>query len=132
MATRRSQQAIVLNNTAVTGTNTYTSNWMDVSYANSVGFMINFTGTMTGAITVEASYEATQPGDPGQVLPTNWKAISYYENNLHTSVATTSITAAGTTVIELGIINATWIRVKYINATNSGIMHVHAVAKTFG
>lgn len=131
MATRRSQQAILLNNAAVSATNTYTSNWMDISYANSVGFMATFTGTMTGTLTVEASYEATQPGDPGQALPVNFKAINYYENNSHTSVSSTAIAAAGVTVIELDTISATWIRIKYVNATNSGNLTVNAVAKAF-
>lgn len=130
MATRRSQQAILLNNTAVTGTNTYTSNWMDISYANSVGAMINFTGTMTGTLTVEVSYEATQPGDPGQATPTNWKAVSFLVNSA--VAANIAVSGAATHVLETGIITATWFRVKYINATNSGTIHVHAVAKTFG
>jgi len=130
MATRRSQQAILLNTTAVTGTNTYTSNWMDISYANSVGAMINFTGTMTGTITVEVSYEATQPGDPGQATPTNWKNVSFLVNSA--VAANIAVSGAATHVLETGITTATWFRVKYINATNSGIVHVHAVAKTFG
>ncbi|MFN6269264.1 MAG: hypothetical protein ACK40T_02605 [Akkermansiaceae bacterium] len=129
MATRRSQQAILLNNTAVTGTNTYTSNWMDISYANSVGAMINFTGTMTGTITVEVSYEATQPGDPGQATPTNWKAVSFLVNSA--VAANIAVSGAATHVLETGITTATWFRVKYVNATNSGVIHIHAVAKTF-
>jgi hypothetical protein len=130
MATRRSQQTILLNSTAVTGTGTYTSNWMDVSYANSVGAMINFTGTMTGTLTVEVSYEATQPGDPGQATPTNWKAVSFLVNSA--VAANIAVSGAATHVLETGITSATWFRVKYINATNSGTIHVHAVAKTFG
>jgi hypothetical protein len=130
MATRRSQQTQLLTPTAVSSTTTYTSNWFDVSYANSVGAMINFTGTMTGTITVEVSYEATQPGDPGQATPTNWKAVSFLVNSA--VAANIAVSGAATHVLETGIITATWFRVKYVNATNSGTIHVHAVAKTFG
>jgi len=129
MATRRSQQAILLNSTAVTGTNTYTSNLMDISYANSVGAMIIFTGTMTGTLTVEVSYEPTQPGDPGQATPTHAKAVSFLVNSA--VAANIAVSGAATHVLETGITTATWFRIKYVNATNSGTIHVHAVAKTF-
>jgi hypothetical protein len=92
--------------------------------------MINFTGTMTGTLTVEVSYEATQPGDPGQATPTNWKAVSFLVNSA--VAANIAVSGANTHVLETGIITATWFRVKYVNATNSGTIHVHAVAKTFG
>lgn len=129
MATRRSQQAVILPTTAVSSTTTYTSNWFDISTANTVGAMITFTGTMTGTITVEVSYEPTQSGDPGQPAVVNSKAVSFFVNSA--VAANIAVSGAATHVLESGTTSATWFRVKYVNATNSGTIKVDAVAKRF-
>jgi hypothetical protein len=127
MATRRSQQVEILSNTAVTGTNTYTSNWMDISYASMAGGMVRITGTATGTLTIEVSYEATQPGDPSDTGPDHHKHVSFLVNSA--VAANIAISAPGTYVWETGLTNATWIRIKYVNATNTGTIHCHVVAK---
>lgn len=129
MATRRNQQAKLANNVAVSGTSTYTSNWFDVSVANTVGAMVTMTGTMTGTLTVEVSYEPVDTAAPSQITPVNFSAVSFLVNNA--TVANIAVAAAGVFVIESGITSATWFRVKYVNATNSGTFSVNAVAKAF-
>jgi hypothetical protein len=127
MATRRSQQVELLPNTAVTGTTTYTSNWMDISYASMAGGFFRMVGTATGTLTIEVSYEATQPGDPSNTSPNNHKHVSFLVN----SAVAANIAVSGTSnhVWETGLTNATWIRIKYVNATNTGTIHCHVVAK---
>jgi hypothetical protein len=128
MATRRSQQVELLSNTAVTGTNTYTSKWMDISYASMAGGMFRMAGTATGTLTIEVSYEATQPGDPSDTGPDHHKQVSILVNSA--VAANIAISGPGNYIWETGLTNATWIRIKYVNATNTGTMHCHVVAKT--
>lgn len=129
MATR-SQQARILAPTAVSSTTTYYSSWMYVGNANTVGALITNVGTSTGTITVELGYEAADAGNPAITAPTNFAAgVSFLRNSA--VVASVAVAANTSYAIETGTISATWFRVKYVNATNSGTITIDAVAKSF-
>lgn len=128
MATR-SQQARILAPTAVSSTTTYYSSWMYVGNHTIVGALITNVGTSTGTITVEVGYEAADAGSPAVTAPTNFAAVSFLRNSA--VVANVSVAANTSYAIETGMISATWFRVKYVNATNSGTITIDAVAKAF-
>ena len=130
MTFRRHAHKQLLPVTSVSATTTYTSDWMDISTFNTVGAAITTTGTATGTVTIEVAYELAQPADPGVRLPLNPKAVSFYVNSA--IVANISTSGANTYVLETGITSATWFRIKYVNATNSGTIQADVVAKVIG
>lgn len=134
MTYRRHTQATVLPTTAVSSTNTYYSNWFDISSYNTVGFLCNFSSTQTGTLTLELSYDLANPADPGVAQPTLIKAAAFYATAASVTASATSISVSGAAVhlIETGLTSATWARVKYVNATNSGNLTIQAVGKVVG
>jgi hypothetical protein len=125
----RNQQARILAPTAVSSTTTYYSSWMYIGDAVIAGALITNVGTSTGTITVELGYESADAGNPAVTAPTNYSAVSF-QRNLAT-VASVSVAANTSYAIETGMVSATWFRVKYVNATNSGTITIDAVAKRF-
>lgn len=130
MGNRRVLSKQILASTAITGTNTYTTSWIPVESFNDVGFQAIFTSTATGTLTIEVSYDAPKSVEGMENTPVNFNATSFYRN--YAVVASVSITAGLTVSCELPSMTASWVRVKYVNATNSGTITVNMVAKAEG
>jgi len=125
----RGIQARIMQPTAVSGTTVYASKWVQIGSFSTFGALITNVGTSTGTITLEVGYSANQPGDDSVAAPLNYTTASF-QRNLAT-VASVSVTANASFAIETGITSASWVRVVYTNATNSGTVTIDAVAKTF-
>ena len=134
MANRRTVTKVISSNVAVTGTNVYNSPWFPMESFNSVGCFISITGTQTGTITVDTSYDAPTALESGAGPVNIHDNIAVFV----TAALTTSIPVSGNLreAFELGIngsISANWIRVTYTNATNSGVIDsITFVGKAFG
>lgn len=135
MGNRRTNTKAVITNTAVSGTTVYTSSWFPMESYVAVGGQITFTGTMTGTLIVEVSYDAPASLEAVQ-SPTNFNTVSISVNSAVTS--SIAVGAAGTFSWELGSGNggamtANWVRMKYTNATNSGTITIgNIVGKAAG
>jgi len=137
MGNRRTTTKAVITNTAVSGTTVYTSSWFPMGTYVAVGGQITFTGTMTGTLTIEVSYDPPVSMESSATpSPTNFNAVSISVNSA--IVASIAIGAAGTFSWELGsgnggAMSANWVRMKYTNATLSGTIVVgNIVGKAAG
>ena len=134
MANRRTVTKVVLANQAVSSTTVYTSSWFPVESFQLYGGQITFTGTMTGTLTVEVSYDAPRSLEGMENTPVNFNAVSFMVNNA--VAANIAISGAATKSFEIGAdgaVSANWARIKYTNATNSGtIVSATMVGKAQG
>jgi hypothetical protein len=124
----RGMQARIMEPTAVSGTTVYYSKWVQIGSFNTFGALVTNVGTATGTITMQVGYSANQPGDDSIVAPLNFTTTSF-QRNLAT-VANVAVTANASFAIETGITSASWVRVVYTNATNTGTVTIDAVAKS--
>lgn len=133
MGNRRSLTKVVLSSQAVSSTTAYTSSWFPMDTFSSVGAQIVFTGTMTGTLIAEFSYDVV-PSLEAITAPTNSNTASIQVNSA--TAASIAISGAATVSFEVGVAgarSANWIRIKYTNATNSGtIVSATIVGKNLG
>jgi len=136
MGNRRSLTKVVLSNTAVSSTTVYTSSWFPMDTFVAVGGQVVFTGTMTGTLIAQFSYDvvpALESQYVAGITPVNFNTASISVNSA--VAASIAISSASTVSFEIGnggAISANWIRLQYTNATNSGtIVSATIVGKNF-
>ena len=126
MGNRRSLTKVVMSNVAVSSTTVYTSTWFPMDTFVAVGAQIVFSGTNTGTLIAEFSYDVV-PALESQatIAPTNFNTASISVNSaIAASIAINAATAT-TYSFEVGsgnggAMSANWIRIKYTNATLTG------------
>ena len=101
----------ILSETEVTGTNTYYSSEIDMSYLTLYWVLATFTGTPTGTFTIQESGDRV-----------TW---------VDTSVTAAASGAAGSKVLTNGATYccAKWLRVKYVNTSGAGNIALYQVTK---
>lgn len=137
MGNRRSLTKVVLSNTAVSGTIVYTSSWFPMDTFVAVGAQIVFSGTNTGTLIAEFSYDVVPSLESAQ-SPVNFNTASISVNSA--IVPSIAINAASATTYSFevgsgngGAMSANWIRIKYTNATLTGtIVSATIVGKNAG
>jgi len=137
MGNRRSLTKVVMSNVAVSSTTVYTSTWFPMDTFVAVGAQIVFSGTNTGTLIAEFSYDVV-PSLEATQSPTNFNTASISVNSAITASIAINAATATTYSLEVGngnggAISANWIRLKYTNATLTGtIVSATIVGKNEG
>ena len=122
---KRQLQKTLLQNTAVSGTNVYTTEFIPIASLETYAFQVVYTGTPTATVTIEQSFDLWQPNykSPGvtPVQPTNFVTVT----------GSSAAPSAGNYLFETTTrSNANWVRLKWTNASGTGtITQVNFVAK---
>jgi hypothetical protein len=138
MSNRRSLTKVVLSNTAVSGTTVYTTSWFPMDTFVAVGAQVVFSGTNTGTLIAEVSYDVVPALEGAVNTPVNFNTVSVSVNSA--IAASIAINAASATTVSLelgsgngGAMSANWVRLKYTNATLTGtIVSATIVGKNAG
>jgi len=118
MAAKLSPSFKVWDAVAVSGTDTYKSASSNIQGARLVSYIVAFTGTMTGTLTVEVSNSSQDQVNAGTDTWTTYSGISI-----------PAITTATTFGIELVDLAFGRVRLSYTNATNSGTVTATVTVK---
>jgi len=88
-----------------------TSDSVDVTYTDNVGFQLTFTGTPTGTFSCE-----------GTIDETNWSALSF-------SSTPQAVGTADTHLLNINQIPYKKLRVKYTRTSGTGTLNVYVMSK---
>lgn len=88
-----------------------TSDAVDVTYTDNVGFQLSFTGTPTGTFSCE-----------GTIDETNWSALSF-------SSTPQAVGSADTHLLNINQIPYKKLRVKYTRTSGTGTLNVYVMSK---
>jgi hypothetical protein len=122
---KRHLQKTLLQGTAVSGTNVYTTEFIPIASLETYAFQVVYTGTPTATVTIEQSFDLWQPNylSPGvtPAQPTSFVTV----------VGSSAAPSAGNYLFEVtSKSNANWVRLKWTNASGTGtITRVNFVAK---
>lgn len=112
-------QARVMVATAVSGTTTYYSFATSLKNMSSASYQLVWTGTPTGTFTVWAS-NALKPLETDD---TDWVQLTL-------AVAITQPAgSASKDIVDMTDLPFGWVRVKYVNASSSGVVDAYVVCK---
>lgn len=94
-----------------------TSDLVDVSYTDNIGFQLNFTGTPTGDFSVEGSIDYDDHLQTG-----NWSELTF-------STTPQALGAADTHLLNLNQVPYKKLRVKYTRTSGSGTLNIYVMSK---
>jgi len=115
---------------AVTGSNTYLSNWQPIDSFEHYMVQIVFTGTPTATVALVVSADPV----PGHLTPPSENAPVNYDfvSNSQLSTASVSIGPSGNYIVTYDVLTSSgnWIAVRWANASGSGtITSINFVGK---
>lgn len=102
---------------SMTGTTTLTSSVVDIRWFDNVGIQCNWTGTPTGTFYIDVSLDYTAGQNAG-----NWTTIPVVPGPAPAG-------AAGTAYVDVIQTAAAYIRLRYTNATGTGVLNVLLMGK---
>lgn len=100
----------LINAGVMTGTATLTSNAFNIQNLDNIGLQVKWTGSAVGTITVEGTLDAT---DNNNWVPLEFDPALTQPNNNATSY-----------LVRLNQVPYPYIRVKYVNASSTGVLNV--------
>lgn len=105
----------------MSGTNTINSEATNITNVDNIGFLISWTGTPTGIISIQCAIE--NPPLLGQVDQRTWIALTF------DPALAQPAGSAGSYLVNVNQAPFTWIRVSYTNSSGSGVLTAKIMAK---
>ncbi len=112
----------IIDNGVMTGTTAVVSTLLNLEYYDNVGLETEWTGAAVGTFSVEASNQY----DPATAPNVTFKAVT-----LASAPANPAGSASGW-LLDLNQIPFKWVRLRYTNASSTGVLNVWAFRKKIG
>lgn len=114
-------------------TATLTSDVTNIQFLDNIAYQFNWSGSPVGALSVEVSIDYAQDDmSPPNVTNTgNWTplTLTYWDGSAFVTAFSIPTSVGSPVCVDLALLSAPWIRVKYTKSSGTGTLNAYVSAK---